>query len=137
MATRKSKIAARANPAQAIDLLLLVPVDENDCFSREFDITAPECQRCHDAHACALAKQHLLRAEVSTVEKDKGPFLDQTRLVSYEQMRPFMTPGTSLEDLLSFARKGSVCPDQETITQHVLSAISQHRLRIKGGILCE
>ena len=51
---------------------LLVPFDvskfgseEDPCFGKAYDLSAPECQRCGDLEFCAIAfsqKQHLLRA---------------------------------------------------------------------------
>lgn len=137
MATRKSKSTARASVSGYLDPSLLVPADPEDCFSVEFDLTVKECQRCHDAHACSLARQYLLKQTVVKTEEEKGPFLDQTVLVPYKDLEPWLKTGNSLDELLAFAHERSVCPDPDTVTEYVMSIIAQAKLRVKGGVLCE
>lgn len=134
---RTTKQSARADTSTIVDIRLLVPTDPEDCFGQEWDLRQPECQRCHDQHGCALLVQHRLRDAVKTVEKERGPFLDQTRLVDYDLLKAKVQVGAELEQIVLWAQDNSVCPDAETVRHYVLSAIQEARLRVKGGVVCD
>lgn len=117
------------------DSLLATLVTPGDCFG-SFDATVSECHGCHDQYACAMFQQFNLKKQVAAVEKEKGPFLDQTTFPTEEQLNEIIIPGAQYDAVVSDIKKIAKCPDERTIEIFLDSVIRSRDLRVKAGILC-
>ena len=117
------------------ETLLATLVTEGDCFGA-FDASVSECHGCHDQYACAMFQQVNIKKAVTAVEKESGPFLDQTKFPTQEQIDKILVPGKTYDEVLKFFKENSVCPDTQTIEIFMDSAIRSKDLRVKAGILC-
>lgn len=110
-------------------------VSPGDCFG-SFDASVADCHGCHDQYACAMFQQFNLKQQVATVEKEQGPFLDQTKFPTEEEMNEIITPGKTYNEILEAFKQKAFCPDEQTLELHLQSAIRSRDLRFKAGVLC-
>lgn len=133
---KQAKMVSRTEPGSIFnEKLLATLVTPGDCFGT-FDATVSECHGCHDQYACAMFQQFNLKTKVAAVEKEKGPFLDQTTFPTEQEMTEILTVGKTYDQLLDEMKQKSVCPDVRTIEIFLDSAIRSRDLRFKGGVLC-
>jgi len=73
---------------QEVDLTTLLDPEQlrsenpDDCFGVEWDPQDTDCSVCHDVEICGILKQKELHGRKKKIEKEKGPFLDQTSFES-------------------------------------------------------
>ena len=134
--SKNPKSSSRIPPGNVFkESLVATLVTPGDCFGT-FDATVSECHGCHDQYACAMFQQFNLKKEVAVVEKEKGPFLDQTSFPTQEQLDSILVAGVTYESVMTAIKQIAKCPDERTIEIFLDSAIRSRDLRVKAGILC-
>jgi len=72
------------NTQKEVDLTTLLDPEKlmsdnpDDCFGRSWEPQDKDCAVCHDVEICGIVKQEEIKGKVKKLEKEKGPFLDQT-----------------------------------------------------------
>lgn len=133
---KSPKSSSRIPPGTVFkESLVATLVTPGDCFG-SFDATVSECHGCHDQYACSMFQQFNLKTQVAAVEKEKGPFLDQTTFPTQEQLDSILVAGVTYDSAMTAVKQIAKCPDERTIEIFLDSAIRSRDLRVKAGILC-
>lgn len=73
------RVTKRVKKEADISKPLVVTLNEDDCFGHLWDPTCYDCSACADNILCSIAIKGALDAKQAVLEATMGPFLDQLR----------------------------------------------------------
>lgn len=122
-----------------VDLSQIMPVDENDCFGRQWKPDHKFCAVCADNEMCGIKYNALQTKQVKKLEKEKDGYLDNMHFdsIDHDDLKTWlkMKPRTTTEFIDKVARF-SKCPDRTTVEYWCRSFVVETRgVSTKGGIV--
>jgi hypothetical protein len=133
MKTSKTQKVNRSKPKDLTSLTL----DPDDCFGKEWEISAPECVRCSQYEECMVLVNDLTKEEEKSVRRGKH-FLDemQWESVPWDDLEELIkAQKTSLQDLRDVVGELAKCTDQYTIYLKVQNWLVEKNIKVEDGWL--
>lgn len=115
--------------------LPLVPINEGDCFGKEWDMGTSECQYCADNEVCGILFSKLLRSKTDELEQ-VNTYLDQTDFNAIDKKALLsIINGMTSKDLKVYIKLVTKSIDDVAVVEWIKRFVrSTEGLSIKGGI---
>lgn len=116
----------------------LMSDDPEDCFGREWDPRDKDCSLCHDVEICGIVRQADIQKAKKKIEREKGPFLDETAFEKVpveklvETIRQYAEDDDPAlyEEIEEAVEKTARTKDKVAIREYITRLLPRHNLQI-------
>lgn len=115
-----------------------IPLNEGECFGKEWDMGTKECQYCADNEVCGLLMSNVVNKKVTELES-KEEFLDLTdfTLVKIKELEEKCL-GYTTQQLVDTITKTARATDEVAVIEFIKNWIrNSDKVKIKEGVLCQ